>query len=144
MLEELYERPSRWRVFWPDVSDLSGAHDAIHFSSWVVFISAGIGVALSVWSALVSRSLGLGLGGLIGSGVLALLGLGVRRGWRTAAVAGLLLMGIGVIVAIARGSLPGVMDLFTIIAFVGGVRGTFAQARLRRLGAVSKAEGTAG
>jgi hypothetical protein len=72
--------------------------------------------------------------------MLALLGLGVRSRWRTAAVAGFLLMVLGITATLANGSLPGVMDLFVSLAFVGGVRGTFAHARLRRLAATHQAQ----
>jgi hypothetical protein len=137
MFEELYERPSRWRLFWPDVRDLSGAQDAIRFCSWLLFAASVIAVAAGVWLAMTGGSV---VQGLVGAGILAVLGLGVRNRWRTAAVAGLLLIGIGIIATLANGSFPGVIDLFVAVALVGGVRGTFAHARLRRLAAKHDAQ----
>lgn len=121
------EPPSRWRTFWPDVADLSGAREAIQLGWWFAFLSAGLGglgAIVSLFSGADTWSI------LAGATILALIGLGIRRRWRSAAVVGAVILGIGIAVRLASWAPPGVVDTLTFIAMLNGVRGTFAYARL--------------
>lgn len=135
MFEQLTNRRSRWRVFWPEVDDLEGAEEAIRLCSWFAFVYAGIGAVVGLFALVFGAAR---LDGLIGALILAVTGVGVRRRWRSAAVAGLALLGLGLVGALAQGSAPGVLDALTFVAFMSGVRGTFAIARLSRHGSSGK------
>lgn len=117
-------------MFWPEVNDIPGAEEAVRLCSWFAFANA----ALSAVSGVVLWMSGAtGASGIVGAFVMAAIGFGVRRRWRAAAVAGAALLGIGLVVVLVRRSLPGVVDLLTLVAFLSGIRGTFALARLTRM-----------
>jgi hypothetical protein len=137
MFEELNNRRSRWRVFWPEVNDLPGAEEAIRLCYWFAFVAAGLTAAMGL---LVFLFGGGDPSGLVGAVIVALIGVGVRRGWRSAALAGLLFLTVGLVVVLRRGGMPGVIDVLTFVAFISGVRGTFAAAKLRRLATNNPAE----
>jgi hypothetical protein len=128
MFDEVVNRESRWRVFWPDVRDLSGAQEAIRLAVWLAYLAAAVTAVVTV--------IGLLTGANILSGVISILffgsiGLGMQRGWRSAAVIGTTLLALGVIAALARGIFPGVITPFVLVGLINGVRGTFAARRLR-------------
>jgi hypothetical protein len=129
MFDELGERRSRWRVFWPEVDDIDGANEAIRLCCWFVFVAAALSGAAVV--------LGLPFGtintaALANVLVMSVIGLGVRRKWRTVAVGGTVLQVVGIIVAVSRRLLPGVVDVFVLLALINGIRGTFAFATLSK------------
>lgn len=140
MLEHVTQTRSRWRTFWPEVDDLSGANEAIQLSSWFAFLAAGLGAT----GAVVTMSGSDFVPGLVGAAILALIGVGLRRRWRAAAVVGALAMGGGVVTSVANGALPGVIETLTFVALLSGVRGTFAHARLIKSAAVSIARSDSG
>jgi hypothetical protein len=140
MFDELSKKRSRWRVFWPEVDDVEGAEEAIRLCSWFAFANAAIS---AVMSAFLVISGSMGAAALAGPILMTAIGLGVRRRWRSAAITGAALMGVGIVVEVARSGLPSVVDAFTFVAFLSGVRGTFAFARLRGQAAGIEAGGTA-
>ena len=129
MFGEIVNRPSRWRTFWPDVSDVAGARDAIQLAVWFAYLEVvlgGIGmlVALISGGAVVAQFMTMVVFGLVG--------LGIKHGWRTVAVFAAVLVGLSVVHALAQLQLPGVLTPFVLVGFINGVRGTFALKRHER------------
>ena len=116
-------KPSRWRIFWPDLDDISGAEDAITLGYWAAFALAVLGVVVSLVS---------NLAGLADAVVFALCGLGIWRRWRTAAVIAFLLFVANVLFSLVQGHGVGVLAIFAFIGLTNGVRGTFARSRLAK------------
>ena len=128
MADETVNRSSRWRVFWPEVNDVAGAHEAIRLAVWFAYVAAGMSAVAGLIGAL---SGGNAIGGLPGAVLFAALGFGIHRHFRTAAVLGAVLVVQAIVVALWQGSSPGAITPFVLIGFVNGVRGTFALHRLR-------------
>ena len=130
LFEEVTKPASRWKFFvWPDVSTPDGAQEAISFGYWCSFF-----VAL-----LMPPGVTVGLAGVkpvwpVHAAVFAILGLGIWRKWRSAAVVALLLHMVDLIVRVVRGQrlLVPVLGVFLLFGFLGAVRGTFAYRRLLR------------
>jgi hypothetical protein len=124
-------RHSRWRVFWPDVDSLDGAHEAVRLGYWAAFVVAGLGAVFSVIGAI---GAGLGaLAGLVDAGMYAAAGVGIWHKWRSAAVVGFLLFMANLVLVVSRKGGVGVLDVFIFVGFLNALRGTFAHARLARL-----------
>ncbi len=140
MFERVTKPESRWRFLWPDVSDLAGAEEGIRLGYFGAFLGAIVTIALGVFGMLIEADAGsrhnpliVGVASLIDAAVLALLGLGVLRKWRSAAVVGLAVFSTSLVMTVARGAFPGVVGVFILFAFVGAVRGTFAYHTLMHL-----------
>ena len=100
----------------------------------VCFVLALAASGISAAMGLVALAFGGdGLSNVAGAIIFAGIAVLVKRRWRSAAVAGLLLLVVGLVTVLADGGLPGIMDLLSFVALVNGVRGTFAFARLSRL-----------
>jgi hypothetical protein len=125
MFETVTRPESRWRFLWPDVSDISGAEDGIRFGYWCAYFVAGVTGAMAVF-----RLMGLARSSLADSIVFALIGLGIQKKWRTAAVIGMILYSVNLIFTLSRGSGMSVVAIFVFLGFVAAVRGTFAYRRL--------------
>jgi hypothetical protein len=111
---------------WPNVSDLAGVEYGIKQGYWGAFALAGLTTVVSllhVWGA--------DLWSLIDAAVFGLIGLGIRRKWRSAAVVGLILFIGSLAFSLTRGLGIGALGIFILLGFVGAVRGTFAYHRLR-------------
>jgi hypothetical protein len=129
MFEETVNRPSRWRTFWPDVSDEGGAREAMRLATWLAYAGAILSIA--------AAAIGMVKGGSFFSVIwdpvfFAVVGFLIAREWRSAAVVGAVLLGLGIIGSLAQGFLPGITAPFIFVGLVNGVRGTFAAVRLRR------------
>jgi hypothetical protein len=130
MFEETVNRPSRWRTFWPDVSDVGGAREAIRLATWLAYL----GGVLSIVGAVFGLARGASFVTLLwGPFFFAVVGFLIARGWRSAAVVGAVLVGLEIVASMVQGFLPGITAPFIFVGLVNGVRGTFAAARLRRL-----------
>jgi hypothetical protein len=106
-----------------------GAKEAIRLSVWFVFVATG----LSAIAALITLAAGQPSRDALASAVMfALIGMGLLRNSRAAAVLGAVLIGIGFIATLASGGVPGVVGVLTFVALLSGVRGTFAYRRLSR------------
>ncbi len=126
-LPDFSEPPSRWRTFWPDVSDMAGALEAIRLALWFTTLS----VSLSAIGAVVALLGGADIRVVVVSIVFtALIGLGLQRRWRLAASVGFCMAALGFVGRIAAGGLPGAIQVLTLVAMLNGVRGTFAYADL--------------
>jgi len=127
MFETVTKTESRWRFLWPDVSHVSGAEDGIKLGYWGAYLVAGLTTIIAVLGIL-----GASLGSLADAVVFAVIGLGIQRKWRTAAIIGLILFTINLIVTLTRGSGMSILAIFIFLGFVAAVRGTFAYHRLVR------------
>jgi hypothetical protein len=129
MFEDVTNRPSRWRAFWPDVSDGPGAQEAIRLAVWFAYLAGGLAVVATLASIVAGTNV---LANLFNVAFFGVVVFGLRRGWRTVAVAGTALLGLGLIDTALQGGFPGVVSPFVMAGMVNGVRGTFAANRLRR------------
>jgi hypothetical protein len=145
MVEETARRERFWHAFWPDVHDDAGARDAISVGSWLVFAYAFVSVVNTIVAVIAARRVDpagairpLVLVGVGTASALVLIGFGIRREWRSAAIVGL---GITLwsifIVSIARG-MAFWFDLVALLGMINGVRGTFAAHRLRAQSAIAR------
>jgi hypothetical protein len=117
-------RPSRWRIFWPDVDTIPGADEAIRLGYWAAFFIAILGTIV----ALLGASMG-GLAGLVDAALFAICGLGIWRKWRAAALVAFLLFAANLVVSVPRGGI-GVLTIFIFVGLLNGLRGTFARVGL--------------
>lgn len=126
MFDDIAQPKSRWRMFWPDVSDASGAREAMQLASWFAALAAG----LTLVGTLVGLVTGVTTGAaLTAAAIYGGVALGLRRRLRSAAVVGVLFVGLGLVDVVVSRRPPGVLELFLAVAMVNGVRGTFAYAR---------------
>src|SRR5688572_13951585 len=109
MFEEIVNRPSRWRVFWPEVDDVAGAHEAIRLAVWFAYLAAIISAVGGVIGAVAGAS---AIAGIPGAMLFAVLGFGMQRQFRAAAVLGTALVGLGIVGALAQGNIPGATTPF--------------------------------
>ena len=106
---------------WPDVDDAVAIRTVCHTGMWVSFVVAGFtGVAYTI--------AGYPLAALIIAGIFVLIGVGIRKHSRIAAVLSVLLY-IGP--QVATGSISVVSFIFAFL-FIGSVRATFALHRLNK------------
>ena len=124
MFEEVTTEPrSRWRVFWPDVSDLVGAEEAIRLGYGACFVLAGLQA--------IAATLGP-KAGLADAVVFAVLGVWLRRKSRAAAVIAVGLMGLNILVSLQAAPFVGVITIILLVCLASSVRGTFAYRKLVR------------
>jgi hypothetical protein len=111
-------------LFWPDLSAEPSAESACDSAAWACFAIAGIttvfGFLNSLWV-------------LIDAVLFLLIGFGLRKKNRTAAVAGFVLYGLETITAITGGRPPGVLTILILAILFNSVRASFAYERLRKL-----------
>lgn len=124
-------RPPRWRVFWPDLDTLVGADDAIRLGYWAAF-----GVAILTTAVSLLGLLGASRASLVDAVMFAILGLGIWRKWRSAAVLAFLLFFANAALSLWRGGGVGVLTIFIFAGLLNAVRGTFAHAKLSRVAPV--------
>jgi hypothetical protein len=141
MFEEIVNRPSRWRVFWPDVRDLTGAREAIRLAVWFAYLAAGLGLVATLFTFLSGAGAGENFLNVL---FFAVVGWGVQREWRTAAVVGAAVLVFGLIAMLSQGQFPGVITPFVLVGMVNGVRGTFAVKRLSKAESQTVTAETAG
>jgi len=119
------KQTSRFReLFWPDLSTDVNAQSACLTASWACFIIAAITVVLAL--ALV------GLAALVDAALFVAIGFGLRRMWRTAAVAGFVLYIAEQAAGIASGGRPGILTIFVLAILFNSVRASFAYQRFRK------------
>jgi hypothetical protein len=120
---------SDWRTaFWPDVSTEAGAARATKQAFWAAVIVAVVTMFFAALSLL-----GLDASALIDAVLFGVIAFGLHKKLRTAAVCGLVLYGIErVYMWSTVGFTNPVVPLVLTLAFISGVRGTYAWQRLRR------------
>lgn len=130
MFEAVTNTRSRWRTFWPKVNDVAGAEEAIRFATWMAFFVAGLallGAGLTLLGGDVSGSLNR----LVDVALYGLLGLGIRRKWRSVAVFGLVAQIFVALNLATQGMLFIPIHFVALLGFVNGVRGAYALRRLK-------------
>jgi hypothetical protein len=110
-------------LFWPDLSVDTSAESACDTASWACFAIAGITTLLGVWN---------NPGVLIDALLFVLIGFGLRKKWRSAAVAGFLLYVLEVVVGISMGQVPGVLTILILAILFNSIRASYAYRRLRK------------
>lgn len=126
-------KSSRWRVFWPSVDTLPGSNDAIQLGYYAAFLAAVLGSVMAIVGA------GASLAGLVGPAIFVLLGVGIWRKWRVAALLAFVLIMGAVALSLSRGGGVGILVMFIFVGLLNGVRGTFAHARLSKSAALEGA-----
>ncbi|MEM9074265.1 MAG: hypothetical protein AAGE52_37575 [Myxococcota bacterium] len=127
---------------WPDVSTETSAHAACKQAAYFAFFIAGITTLFAILSAAeveFLQALGIDLWSLIDAALIGGLGFGVLKHSRVAAVLLLIVYAaeriFGMILAVEAGARPTsglILTIFALAAFIGGVRGSFALARMRQ------------
>jgi len=72
------------------------------------------------------------MGSLIDAGLFLLIGLGLRKMWRSAAVAGFVLYLIEQAYWVATGHVPGILGILLLVILFNGSRASFAYQRMRK------------
>jgi hypothetical protein len=111
-------------LFRPDLSSEVAARTVCHSASWACFIIAALGAILSFFIAYAS---------LFDAALFFLIGLGLRKAWRTAAIAGLVLYVAEQVMFVANGHVPSVVAVFIVIILFNGVRASFVYQKLRSI-----------
>lgn len=115
-------------LFCPDLSAEPSAESACDGGAWACFAIAGIttvfGLLNSLWV-------------LIDAVLFLLIGFGLRKKNRAAAVAGFVLYGLETIGAITGGRPPGVLTILILAILFNSVRASFAYERLRKIAATT-------
>ncbi len=110
-------------LFWPNLTTEPNAQSACETASIACFVIAGITAILAFAYA---------ISGLVDSGLFVLIGLGLRKMWRTAALAGLLLYLLEQGVNLSRGGFPSVLAILILVILFNAVRASFAYQRMRQ------------
>lgn len=120
--------------WWPDVSELTGAGKAISYGFGSAAFVASVTAVVALLAIYLRKPIfGIDGFGLFDAVLFAIIGFGVYRKSRVAAVAGLVLYIVERFYMLASGSATGtagVSTVFVALYFVHGVRGTFAYRRL--------------
>lgn len=119
--------------FWPPVTDTQTAREASRQGLWAATWIAGVTIVFALLAALGYRSAEFDSAALWDAGLFIIIGWGINKSSRVAAVAGLLLYLIerAYMWATVGPKSPGMAILFTLM-FINSVRGTFAFHRLSR------------
>ena len=110
-------------LFWPNLTTEPNAQSACETASMACFVIAGITAILAFAYA---------ISGLVDSGLFVLIGLGLRKMLRTAALAGLLLYLLEQGVNLSRGGFPSVLAILILVILFNAVRASFAYQRMRK------------
>jgi hypothetical protein len=115
---------SRFKEFFaPDLSSAPAAKSACDSAAIICFVIAGV---TTVWAIFTSPL------GLIDAALFALIGIGLRRASRFAAVAGLSLYIAEQIAMIAEASRPpGILAILFVALLINGVRAAFVYQRIQ-------------
>jgi len=123
MFEEVTQKRSRWRIFWPEVTDLDGAKEAIRLGYGACFVLAGLNAIEAAFGP---------KAGFADAIVFGVLGFVLRRKSRTAAVIAVALMSLNIIVSMSRVPLVGALTIILFVCLLSSARGTFAYWKLLR------------
>jgi hypothetical protein len=110
-------------LFRPDLSNDVSALTVCHTASWACFIVAILTAALAIF---VNRA------ALVDAGLFALVGLGLRKALRAAAVGGFMLYILEQIANVVAGQIPSVAAIFISIILFNSIRAAYAYQRFRR------------
>jgi len=110
-------------LFRPDLSNDVSALTVCHSASWACFIVAIVTAALAIF---------VNHAAFLDAGLFALIGLGLRKALRTAAVGGFVLYILEQIANIVAGQIPSVVAILISVILFNGIRAAYAYQRLRR------------
>lgn len=111
-------------LFWPNLSSEPNSQSACETASYACFFIAG----LTTLFALATSKLGL-----IDAALFLIIGFGLRKMWRTAALAGFILYLIEQGLVLAQGQFPGVLTILIAVILLNGVRASFAYQRMHKM-----------
>ncbi len=133
MFDNVTKTESRWRNLWPQLDDLETARSASRQGMWAAAIVAVLTALFAAFGVL-----GTNASAFFDAVLFAVIGIGIYRISRVAAVAGLLLFILerAVIFAQTRQT-GGVVAIFILLAFGNGARGAFAYRRLLKASAAA-------
>ena len=133
------EKKGRFNWIWPDVSTIDGSKWAIRQAFWAAILCVGATVLFAVVGMMgvkVFENLELDAWNLLDAGAFGAIAFGLSRYSRVAAVAGLVLYILERIMMWADvGFKSPIIAIIFTLAFVGGVRGTWAYRKQARLSA---------
>src|SRR6516164_8879497 len=110
-------------LFRPDLSNDVSALTVCHSASWACFIVAIVTAALAIF---------VNHGAFLDGGLFALIGLGLRKALRTAAVGGFVLYILEQIANIVAGQIPSVVAILISVILFNGIRAAYAYQRFCR------------
>ncbi len=110
-------------LFWPDLSNEVSSLTVCHSASGACFVIAGMTALVSLFVSYAA---------LLDAALFALIGLGLRKGSRTAAVAGLLLYLAEIVFTYTSGQPPSVVAFFITVILFNSVRASFAYQKFRK------------
>jgi len=141
-------KPVENNSWWPDVSDKNGAEKAIMSGFVAAAFVACVTAAIALVSIFLHKPiLGIDGFGLVDATIFAAIGFGIYRKSRSSAVLGLvvyLVERIYMTVTNGASSSAGVMTIILSLAFVHGIRGTFAYRKLSGQASIEHAPLTSG
>ena len=110
-------------LFRPDLSNEVSALTVCHSASWACFIVAIVTAALAIF---------VNHAAFLDAGLFALIGLGLRKALRTAAVGGFVLYILEQIANIVAGQIPSIVAILISVILFNGIRAAYAYQRFRR------------
>jgi hypothetical protein len=110
-------------LFRPDLSSEVATRTVCHSASWACIIIGALSTILSFFVEYAS---------VFDAVLFFLIGLGLRRAWRSAAIAGFVLYIAEQVTFVAGGHMPSVLALFIALILFNGVRASFVYQKLRR------------
>lgn len=123
MFDSVTSKRSRWRIFWPEVSDLDGAQEAITLGYGACLALAALNGIVAIFGP---------KAGFVDAALYAILGFAIRRKSRTAAIMAVALLTLGILVSIRRVPVVGALTIISFVCLASSVRGTLAYWRLAR------------
>jgi hypothetical protein len=121
-------------AWWPDVSNREGAEKAIEYGFWAACIVAGITAIVALLALFFHKAiLGIDGMGLVDAVLFAVVGFGINRKSRVAAILGLGFYVVERVYMLKHGGATsggGFMSVILTLYFLHGVRGTFAYRKL--------------
>ena len=113
-------------LFWPNLTTEPNAESACETASIACFVVAGVTAIFALATA---------KAGLVDSALFLLSGLGLRKMWRTAAVAGFALYALEQAYSLVLGRFPGVLAILIAAILFNGARASFAYQRMHKAAA---------
>ena len=111
-------------LFWPDLRTMPSTESACRGAAIACFVIAGLTSIVALFTAPTA---------LVDAGLFLVIGLGLLKRSRTAAVAGLALYILEQIVSLVQvGRFPGVITVLISAILLSGVRASFAYHRMRK------------
>jgi len=115
-------------LFWPDLSVDTSAESACDTASYACFAIAGVTTVFAFFTSLWS---------IVDAVLFLLIGFGLRKKWRMAAIAGFVLYVLETVAGMVAGHPPGILTILILAILFNSVRASFAYRRLRKIAVTS-------